>query len=89
MRRSDLMVKRFVLHLVLAAGALAYAAVCFHSVEEIHYLKSFFPRTFTVEEAMHAAAVELIKVVIIGMPILLIMGICALIVREPGSRKGP
>lgn len=51
----------------------AFAAVCWHSVDEIHYLKSFFPRRFSVQEAFYAAGVELIKVVIIGMPIVLIL----------------
>jgi hypothetical protein len=46
----------------------AISAVCWHSVEEIHYLKSFFPRQFSVEDAFYAASVELIKVLIICIP---------------------
>ncbi len=56
--------------------------VCLHSVEEIHYLKSFFPRDFTVEEAFYAAAIELIKVIIIGLPILLVIGVCMSKLRQ-------
>ena len=73
---------RTLLNLVVLIGALAYAAVCLHSVDEIHYLKSFVPGEFTVEEAFYAAAIELIKVIIIGLPILLIIGICLAKLRE-------
>jgi hypothetical protein len=62
---------------------IAYLAVCLHSVEEIHYLKSFFPKQFTVEEAFYAAAIELIKVIIIGLPLLLILGLGLAKLREP------
>ena len=41
------------------------AAVCRHSVEEIHYLKKFYPKQFSVEEVFYASAVELVKVIII------------------------
>ena len=61
----------------------AYLAVCLHSIEEIHYLKSFFPKQFTVEEAFYAAAIELIKVIIIGLPVLVILGIALAKLREP------
>ena len=57
------------------------SAVCWHSVEEIHYLKTFFPRQFSVEEAFYAAGVELIKVVIISVPFIgiMIIGLCLLL----------
>jgi hypothetical protein len=50
-------------------------------VEEIHYLKTFFPRQFSVEEAFYAAGVELIKVVIISVPFIgiIIIGLCLLL----------
>ena len=51
------------------------SAVCWHSVEEIHYLKSFFPKQFTVEEAYYASKVELVKIAIISFPLMLIIGI--------------
>ncbi len=44
---------------------IVFAAVCWHSVEEILYLKSFFPKQFSVQEAYYSASIELIKVVII------------------------
>ena len=56
-----------------ALGIVVFSAVCWHSIDEIHYLKSFFPKRFRVQEAYYAAAVELIKVVIIGLPIALII----------------
>ena len=37
-------------------------SVSFHSVEEIHYFKTFYPDEFTVQETFYAALVELIKV---------------------------
>jgi hypothetical protein len=49
-------------------------------VEEIHYLKSFFPKVFSVEQAFYASAVELIKVLIIAVPFVFIIvtGLCLL-----------
>jgi len=44
------------------------SAVSWHSVEEIHYLKGFYPESFTVEEAYYASKVELVKVAIISPP---------------------
>lgn len=73
---------RFILKIGIAAGVVAYAAVCWHSVEEIHYLKSFFPAKFTVEEAFYASEIELIKVAVIGIPILLIIGILLYLVSR-------
>jgi hypothetical protein len=59
---------------VIAISIIVVSAVCWHSVEEIHYLKSFYPRQFTVEEAFYASAVELIKITIIGLPFFLVLG---------------
>jgi ABC-type phosphate/phosphonate transport system permease subunit len=73
---------RTVLNLAILIGVSVFAAVCFHSVQEIHYLKTFFPKDFTMDEAFHAAMIELIKVVIIGLPILLIIAICLAKLRE-------
>jgi hypothetical protein len=64
--------------LILSAmgiSILIVSAVCWHSVEEIHYLKSFYPRQFSVEEAFYASAVELIKIIIISFPFFFIAGI--------------
>ena len=62
------------LAVVIATGVIV--AVCWHSVEEIHYLKSFFPGSFTVQEAFYASGIELIKIIIISLPLVLIIFIC-------------
>jgi hypothetical protein len=79
---------RTVLNLVILIGVIGFSGVCLHSVEEIHYLKSFFPGDFTVEESFYAAAIELIKVLIIGLPTLLIIGICLAKLRESRKNSG-
>ena len=66
---------QIVIMLVIALGIAVFSAICWHSIEEIHYLKSFFPNTFTVEEAMYASIIELIKILIIGFPFFLIIGL--------------
>jgi hypothetical protein len=58
-----------VIFVIIILGTAIFTAVCWHSVQEIHYLKSFFPRQFSVQEACYATAIELIKVILIGMPI--------------------
>jgi hypothetical protein len=47
-------------------------------VQEIHYLKSFYPKQFSVQEAFWASAVELVKVLVISIPFLfvIIAGFC-------------
>jgi len=59
---------------ILALGVIS--AVCLHSLEEIHYLKSFFPNTLTVQEAFYAGALELVKIIIIGIPLVLVIAVC-------------
>jgi hypothetical protein len=53
--------RQFIYSSIIAIAVAALTAICYHSIEEIHYLKSFFPGEFTVEEAFYASAVELIK----------------------------
>jgi hypothetical protein len=63
---------------ILSAITISFvvmAAVSWHSVEEIHYLKTFYPKQFTVEEAFYASGVELIKVILIGLPLFFVVGI--------------
>jgi Na+-driven multidrug efflux pump len=72
---------RHILILSTIVGSIVIvSAVCWHSVEEIHYLKSFFPQQFSVEEAFFASAVEFIKVLIIALPFFFIAatGFCLL-----------
>lgn len=65
---------------LLAVGAIT--AVCLHSLEEIHYLKGFFPPSFTVQEACYAAVLELTKVVIIAIPLVLVIVVCLFFYRQ-------
>ena len=65
--------KKLLLSLAIVMSILIVAAVCYHSLEEIHYVKSFYPKQFTVEEAFYASGVELIKVVVIGVPFFLVL----------------
>ncbi|HEY4485400.1 MAG TPA: hypothetical protein VI702_03630 [Nitrospiria bacterium] len=58
---------------VIALAVIAVAAASWHSVEEIHYLKTFYPASFSVEEAFYASLVELIKVFLIGLPMFLVI----------------
>ena len=67
---------------IVVFGVVILSAVCWHSVGEIHYLKSFFPNRFSVEEAYYASAVELIKVVVIALPIITVIGISLYVLRH-------
>jgi len=80
-----LLLRTFPILLVFIALA-AITAVCLHSLEEIHYLKSFFPSSFTVQEAFYAGALELIKVVIITIPLVLVIAVCLFIYRQNRDR---
>ncbi len=60
---------------VIAICIIVIAAVSWHSVEEIHYLKTFYPNKFTVEEAFYASGVELIKVILIAAPLVLVISL--------------
>jgi hypothetical protein len=79
------LLRTFPILLVFIALA-AITAVCLHSLEEIHYLKTFFPSSFTVQEAFYAAALELIKVVIITIPLVLFIAVCLFIYRQNRDR---
>jgi hypothetical protein len=67
---------RIVLLSIVTICLLAVSAVSFHSVEEIHYLKSFYPERFSVSDAASAAVVELIKVSLVAFPLFLIVLVC-------------
>ncbi len=62
----------FIIKLAISSSLVFIFAICLHSLEEIHYLKSFFPQTFTVKQAFYASAIELIKILIIPLPFLLV-----------------
>ena len=73
--------------IVIVISVVALSTICWHSIEEIHYLKSFFPKQFSAEEAMYASIVELIKIVILSIPFLLVIGSGLFVMRE--SRQKP
>ncbi len=58
----------------VVVSIVVVAAASWHSVEEIHYLKTFYPTRFSVQEVLYASGVELIKVLLIGLPLFLIVG---------------
>lgn len=61
-----------------------YGAAAWHSLEEVHYLKSFFPSRFTVRDACFAAWVEVAKLAILGLP----LGLAVLVlVLWPGRER--
>ncbi|NIR12653.1 MAG: hypothetical protein GWN86_01355 [Desulfobacterales bacterium] len=77
--------KTLLLYLAIVVSILIVTAVCWHSLEEIHYLKSFYPKQFTVEGSFYASGVELIKVFVIGVPFFLVIwvSLCLLkIIRD-------
>ncbi len=59
--------------MIIGACLIIIALVSWHSVQEIHYLKTFYPRDFTVVEAGWAALVEVMKVALISFPLFLLM----------------
>jgi len=60
---------------IIFVDLVVISGVCWHSIEEIHYLKSFFPKQFTVQEAYYASRIELIKIAIISFPVIVIIAI--------------
>jgi hypothetical protein len=72
---------------LIVISVVLLSAICWHSIEEIHYLKSFFPKHFTVQEAMYASIVELIKTVILSIPFLLVVCIGLFLIRESHKRS--
>jgi hypothetical protein len=76
-----------VIFIIIIMGTVIFTAVCLHSVQEIHYLKSFFPRQLSVQEAYYATAIELIKVIMIGMPIVAIAAVSIYILRYIDGEK--
>ncbi|MBI1913092.1 MAG: hypothetical protein HYS21_13985 [Deltaproteobacteria bacterium] len=68
---------KYLLLLFILICVLIISAVSWHSIEEIHYLKSFYPERLSVEDAFHAAWVEVLKIHIISLPLLTIILICA------------
>ena len=65
--------KRILLGLIFFFLWLPILLVAQHSVEEIHYLKTFLPSQMTPSEAKDAALIELIKVVFVVLPLVVAM----------------
>ena len=78
--------ERLLLIALVVLAVAAVGAVCLHSLEEIHYLKSFFPHSFTVQEAFWASAIELIKVIIIAIPLLLVVAVSLFFLRQRNGK---
>ncbi|NKE71521.1 hypothetical protein [Candidatus Manganitrophus noduliformans] len=74
--------KRIVVGLTLLLLWVPIFLVARHSVEEIHYLKTFLPSEMTPSEAKDAAVIELIKVAIIVLPLLIAMAFVWKMSRE-------
>jgi len=82
LKRADYILAAII---ILSLGAIF--AVSWHSVEEIHYLKGFYPSEFTVSEALQAALVELIKILLIALPLIVTIAIALYLIalnrRQP------
>jgi ABC-type phosphate transport system permease subunit len=77
---------RMLLFCAIVVAIAVVSAVCWHSVEEIHYLKTFYPRQFSVAEAFYASGVELVKVIIIAIPFVLVIAVALHALRR-GDRE--
>ncbi len=71
----------------IIVSILIILAVSWHSVEEIHYLKGFYPTSFTVEEAYYATLVEFLKVHIISLPLVVIIIVALYTLRRLRERE--
>ncbi|TAK02036.1 MAG: hypothetical protein EPO39_13760 [Candidatus Manganitrophaceae bacterium] len=65
--------KRLIVGLILLLLWLPIFLVAQHSVEEIHYLKTFLPAKMSPSEAKDAALIEFIKATFIVLPLLIAM----------------
>ena len=65
--------KKYILWAIIIICLFTIFGVAKHSVDEIHYLKRFYPPEFTVEEAYYASKVELIKVIITSVPLVVLI----------------
>lgn len=68
--------RKYVLPILAIVASLGIiTALCLHAIEEIHYLKSFYPNSFTVEQAMQASIVELVKLLLGSLPLLIVIAV--------------
>jgi len=76
-----------VLSITIVICLAVVAAVSFHSVSEIHYLKTFYPGHFSVSDAAYASVVELVKVLLVAFPLVLIVIVCLFLLRLLNQSK--
>jgi hypothetical protein len=67
------------LAIIISLGIIT--AISLHAIEEIHYLKSFYPKSFTVEQAMQASVVELVKTILGSLPLLVVIAVSVALLR--------
>jgi hypothetical protein len=79
--------RKSVVIIVIIACVVIITYASFHSVWEIHYLKSFYPKSFSVTEAGYAAIVEFIKIALISFPLLILIVICLFIIKSMKKEK--
>ena len=65
--------KSFSLLILVTASMVVVISASWHSLEELHFLKSFYPDSFSVADVFYASAVELIRVMIISLPFCLVI----------------
>ena len=74
--------KKYIVWGIVIICLITIFGVARHSVDEIHYMKRFYPPEFTVEEAYYASKVELIKVIITSIPLVVLIFISLFILRR-------
>ena len=79
-------ISRMLLVSVIVISIIIVTVVCWHSLGEIHYLKSFYPKQFSVEEAFYASAVELVKVLVIALPFFLLIAVSLYLLCQRDKR---
>jgi len=72
---------------IIFVSMAVITAVCYHSLTEIHYLKTFYPERFTVEEAFYAASVELIKDIVIAIPFFVAIAVCLCLLKKSRRKE--
>lgn len=65
--------KKYILWAIVLICLFTLFGTAMHSVDEIHYLKRFYPAHFSVEEAYYASKVELIKNIITAIPLTILI----------------
>ena len=78
---------KIILYLAIIICFIIISAVSYHSVWEIHYLKSFYTGHFTVADAGWASVVELIKVSLASFPLLIIIIASYFLIRNLNENK--